>query len=113
MKYHAKKETIDTMTKYERLSIEKLRKINAEPFDLPTYPYHSLVDKRIVDNTEVGTVTVRGGLGSFNRGRMDAGTYRAVIARTVMFSFRSDQQNGRKHCDKQQKAWQKYSYAAF
>ena len=26
MKYHAKKETIDTMTKYERLSIEKLRK---------------------------------------------------------------------------------------
>ncbi len=33
--------------------IEKLRKINAEPFDLPTYPYHSLVDKRIVDNTEV------------------------------------------------------------
>lgn len=28
MKYHAKKETIDTMTKYERLSIEKLRKIS-------------------------------------------------------------------------------------
>ena len=33
----------------------------------------------IVDNTEVGTVTVRGGLGSFNRGRMDAGTYRAEV----------------------------------
>ena len=30
MKYHAKKETIDTMTKYERLSIEKLRKISIE-----------------------------------------------------------------------------------
>ena len=28
MKYHAKKNTIDTMTRYERLSIEKLRKID-------------------------------------------------------------------------------------
>lgn len=28
MKYHAKKETIDTITKYERVSFKKLRKIS-------------------------------------------------------------------------------------